>query len=35
VCGGDVFAVAGGAEKVVATMLATIASVPERDGLRQ
>ena len=35
VCAGDVFAVAGGAEKVVATMLATVASVPERDGLRQ
>ena len=35
VCAGDVFAVAGGAEKVVATMLATIASVPERDGLQQ
>ena len=35
VCAGDVFAVAGGAEKVVATMLATVASVPERDGLKQ
>lgn len=35
VCAGDVFAVAGGEEKVAATMLATVMAVPERDGLRQ
>lgn len=35
VCAGDVFAVTGGDEKAVATMLATIMAVPERDGLRQ
>ena len=35
VCTGDVFAQAGGAEKVVATMLATVMAVSERDDLRQ
>jgi acyl-coenzyme A thioesterase PaaI-like protein len=35
VCAGDAFAVTGGVEKVVATMLATVTSVPERDDLRQ
>lgn len=35
VCTGDVFAQAGTDEKVVATMLATIMAVPERDNLKQ
>jgi uncharacterized protein (TIGR00369 family) len=35
VCAGDIFAVTGGAEKVVATMLATVMAVPERDGRKQ
>jgi uncharacterized protein (TIGR00369 family) len=34
VCAADAFAITGGSEKVVATMLATIASVPERDDLK-
>jgi uncharacterized protein (TIGR00369 family) len=35
VCSGDVLAPAGQGDKVVATMLATLMAVPERDGLRQ
>src|SRR5262245_61154303 len=35
VCEGDVYAQSGGVEKVVATMLATIMAVPEREGLKQ
>jgi len=35
VCAGDAVAVTGSEEKVVATMLATIMAIPERDGLRQ
>jgi len=35
VCAGDVLARAGQGDKVVATMLATLMAVPERDGLRQ
>jgi uncharacterized protein (TIGR00369 family) len=35
VCAGDVFAQAGSTEKVVATMLATVMAVPQRDDLRQ
>src|SRR5262249_2711215 len=34
VCTGDVFALAGDGEEVVATMLATVMAVPERDGLK-
>ena len=35
VCAGDVFAQTGGTESVVATMLATIMAVPQRDDLKQ
>lgn len=35
VCAGDVFAQTGSTEKVVATMLATVMAVPQRDDLRQ
>lgn len=35
VCAGDVLAVAGQGDKVVATMLATLMAVTERDDLRQ
>lgn len=35
VCAGDAVAVGAGGEKVVATMLATLMAVEERDGLRQ
>lgn len=35
VCSGDVFAQTGGSENVVATMLATIMAVPQRDDLKQ
>lgn len=35
VCAGDAVAQDGGEEKVVATMLATIMAVAEREGLRQ
>jgi uncharacterized protein (TIGR00369 family) len=35
VCTGDAFAETGGAESVVATMLATVMAVEERDDLRQ
>jgi uncharacterized protein (TIGR00369 family) len=35
VCAGDVLAQAGGAENVVATMLATVMAVPQRDDLKQ
>lgn len=35
VCTGDVFALTGGSEKVVATMLSTIMAVPLRDDLRE
>lgn len=35
VCSGDVLAPAGQGDKVVATMLATLMAVPERDDLRQ
>ena len=35
VCTGDAFAQTGGAEKAVATMLATIMAVPHRDDLKQ
>ncbi|OAI47663.1 hypothetical protein AYO44_09195 [Planctomycetaceae bacterium SCGC AG-212-F19] len=35
VCTGDVVAQTGGPENVVATMLATIMAVPERDDLKQ
>ena len=35
VCSGDVLAHTGLAEKLVATMLATVFTAPERDGLRQ
>jgi uncharacterized protein (TIGR00369 family) len=35
VCTGDVFAQIGDSEKVVATMLATVMAVPERDDLKQ
>jgi uncharacterized protein (TIGR00369 family) len=34
VCTGDVFARIGGSEKAVATMLATVMAVPQRDGLK-
>ncbi len=35
ICTGDVFAEVDGRETAVATMLATIMAVPERDGLTQ
>ncbi len=35
VCAGDVYALVGTAEKVIATMLATVAAVPERGDFRQ
>jgi uncharacterized protein (TIGR00369 family) len=35
VCAGDAFAELDGAEKTVATMLATVMAVPQRDDLRQ
>jgi uncharacterized protein (TIGR00369 family) len=35
VCAGDAVAQTGGPENVVATMLATIMAVPERDDLKQ
>lgn len=35
VCSGDVVASAADGEKVVATMLATLIAIPERDELRQ
>ena len=35
VCTGDVFAQTGNSENVVATMLATIMAVPQRDDLKQ
>jgi uncharacterized protein (TIGR00369 family) len=35
VCTGDVVAQAGGQESVVATMLATVMAVPQRDDLKQ
>ena len=35
VCSGDVFAYSVASEKLVATMLATVIAVPERDGLKQ
>jgi uncharacterized protein (TIGR00369 family) len=35
VCAGDVFAQTGGTEAVVATMLATVMAVPQRDNLKQ
>jgi uncharacterized protein (TIGR00369 family) len=35
VCSGDVFAQADGQENAVATMLATIMAVPQRDDLKQ
>jgi uncharacterized protein (TIGR00369 family) len=35
VCAGDVIAQAGGPENVVATMLATVMAVPQRDDLKQ
>ncbi|MBA4066917.1 MAG: thioesterase [Isosphaera sp.] len=35
VCAGDVVSQTGGAEAVVATMLATVMAVPQRDDLRQ
>lgn len=35
VCTGDVVAQAGGQENVVATMLATVMAVPQRDDLKQ
>jgi len=35
VCTGDVFAYSAASEKLVATMLATVIAVPERDGLKQ
>ncbi len=35
VCAGDAFAQTGGTENVVATMLATIMAVPQRDDLKQ
>jgi uncharacterized protein (TIGR00369 family) len=35
VCTGDALAQTGGAESVVATMLATIMAVPQRDDLKQ
>ena len=35
VCTGDVVAQAGGEENVVATMLATVMAVPQRDDLKQ
>ncbi len=35
VCAGDVFAQTGCTENVVATMLATIMAVPQRDDLKQ
>jgi uncharacterized protein (TIGR00369 family) len=35
VCAGDVIAQTGGPENVVATMLATIMAVPQRDDIKQ
>ena len=35
VCSGDALAYTGSAEKSVATMLATVFTAPERDGLKQ
>ena len=35
VCSGDVFAQTGAAEKLIATMLATVFAAPERDDLKQ
>jgi uncharacterized protein (TIGR00369 family) len=35
VCAGDAFTERDGSERVVATMLATVTAVPEREGLRQ
>jgi uncharacterized protein (TIGR00369 family) len=35
VCAGDVIAQTGGPENVVATMLATVMAVPQRDDLKQ
>jgi uncharacterized protein (TIGR00369 family) len=35
VCSADVWAIAGGEEKVIATMLATVMAVPEREDLKQ
>jgi uncharacterized protein (TIGR00369 family) len=35
VCAGDAFAQTGGPETVVATMLATVMAVPQRDDLKQ
>ena len=35
VCSGDAFMQTGTAEKAVATMLATVMAVPQREGLRQ
>ncbi len=35
VCSGNVLAYTGSAEKLVATMLATVFTAPERDGLKQ
>jgi uncharacterized protein (TIGR00369 family) len=35
VCAGDVVAQAGGVENVIATMLATVMAVPQRDNLKQ
>ncbi len=35
VCAGDVLAQSGGPENVVATMLATVMAVPQRDDLKQ
>ncbi len=35
VCTGDVFARTGDTERIVATMLATLTAVPQREGLRQ
>jgi len=35
VCAGDIFAQTGDTENVVATMLATIMAVPQRDNLKQ
>jgi hypothetical protein len=35
VCSGDAFAHTGAAEKLIATMLATVFAAPERDDLKQ
>lgn len=35
VCAGDAYAIADSSEKLIATMLATVAAVEQRDGLKQ